>query len=145
MDNSTDKRHFSSETDSDNIVWLCFDKADAGTNVLSPEVFAELDEQLQAIAAGRPRGLVILSGKANGFIAGADINSFTRVKTERQAQELLKTGQDVFNRLAALPFPTVALIHGFCLGGGTELALACRYRITRDDPGTRLGLPEVKL
>jgi 3-hydroxyacyl-CoA dehydrogenase/enoyl-CoA hydratase/3-hydroxybutyryl-CoA epimerase len=145
MDNSTDQRHFSSETDSDNIVWLCFDKADAGTNVLSPEVFAEFDEQLQAIAAERPRGLVILSGKANGFIAGADIKSFTRVKTERQAQELLKTGQDVFNRLAALPFPTVALIHGFCLGGGTELALACRYRITRDDPGTRLGLPEVKL
>ena len=54
-------------------------------------------------------------------------------------------GQDVFNRLEALPFPTVALIHGFCLGGGTELSLACRYRVTRDDPGTRLGLPEVKL
>jgi 3-hydroxyacyl-CoA dehydrogenase / enoyl-CoA hydratase / 3-hydroxybutyryl-CoA epimerase len=145
MDKSTDKRHFSRETDSENIVWLCFDKADAGTNVLSPEVFAELDEQLQAIAAERPRGLVILSGKANGFIAGADIKSFTRVKTENQALELLKTGQEVFNRLAALSFPSVALIHGFCLGGGTELALACRYRITRDDPGTRIGLPEVKL
>jgi len=145
MDKTTDKRHFSRETDSENIVWLCFDKADAGTNVLSPEVFAELDAHLQAIAAERPHGLVILSGKANGFIAGADINSFTRVKTERQAQELLQTGQEVFNRLAALPFPTVALIHGFCLGGGTELALACRYRVTRDDPGTRLGLPEVKL
>jgi len=145
MDNTADKRHFSRETDSEKIVWLRFDKADAGTNVLSPEVFAELDDQLQAIAAEHPRGLVILSGKANGFIAGADINSFTRIKTETQAQELLKTGQEVFNRLAALPFPTVALIHGFCLGGGTELALACRYRITRDDPGTRLGLPEVKL
>jgi len=145
MDNTTDKQHFSRETDRENIVWLCFDKADAGTNVLSPEVFAELDEHLLAIAAESPRGLVILSGKANGFIAGADIRSFTRVKTERQAQELLQTGQEVFNRLAALPFPTVALIHGFCLGGGTELALACRYRVTRDDPGTRLGLPEVKL
>ena len=145
MDNTTDKQHFSRETDNENIVWLCFDKADAGTNVLSPEVFAELDAHLQAIAAERPRGLVILSGKANGFIAGADIKSFTRVKTERQAQELLQTGQEVFNRLATLPFPSVALIHGFCLGGGTELALACRYRVTRDDPGTRLGLPEVKL
>jgi len=145
MDNTGDKQHFSRETDSDKIVWLCFDKADAGTNVLSPDVFAELDEQLKAIATESPRGLVILSGKANGFIAGADINSFTRVRTERQAQELLRTGQEVFNRLAALPFPTVALIHGFCLGGGTELALACRYRIARDDPGTRLGLPEVKL
>ncbi|MGD8631277.1 MAG: enoyl-CoA hydratase-related protein, partial [Gammaproteobacteria bacterium] len=145
MNNTTDKQHFNRETDSDNIVWLCFDKADAGTNVLSPEVFAELDEHLQAIAAESPRGLVILSGKTNGFIAGADIKSFTRVKTAQQAQELLQTGQEVFNRLAALPFPSVALIHGFCLGGGTELALACRYRVTRDDPGTRLGLPEVKL
>jgi 3-hydroxyacyl-CoA dehydrogenase/enoyl-CoA hydratase/3-hydroxybutyryl-CoA epimerase len=145
MNNTTDRRHFSRETDSDNIVWLCFDKADAGTNVLSPEVFAELDDHLKAIAAGSPRGLVILSGKTNGFIAGADIKSFTRVRTELQAQELLRTGQEVFNRLAALPFPSVALIHGFCLGGGTELALACRYRVTRDDPGTRLGLPEVRL
>jgi 3-hydroxyacyl-CoA dehydrogenase/enoyl-CoA hydratase/3-hydroxybutyryl-CoA epimerase len=145
MNNTTDKQHFNRETDSDNIVWLCFDKADAGTNVLTPEVFAELDAHLKAVAAESPRGLVILSGKANGFIAGADIKSFTRVKTAQQAQELLQTGQEVFNRLAALPFPSVALIHGFCLGGGTELALACRYRITRDDPGTRLGLPEVKL
>ncbi|RLA03112.1 MAG: crotonase, partial [Gammaproteobacteria bacterium] len=57
----------------------------------------------------------------------------------------LRRGQEVFNRLETLPFPTVALIHGFCLGGGTELSLACRYRVTRDDPGTRMGLPEVKL
>ena len=145
MNDTTEKQHFNRETDSDSIVWLCFDKADAGTNVLSPEVFAELDAQLRAITAESPRGLVILSGKTNGFIAGADIESFTHIKTERQAQELLQTGQEVFNRLAALPFPSVALIHGFCLGGGTELALACRYRVTRDDPGTRLGLPEVKL
>jgi 3-hydroxyacyl-CoA dehydrogenase/enoyl-CoA hydratase/3-hydroxybutyryl-CoA epimerase len=145
MENTSGKRHFSRETDSDNIVWLCIDKADAGTNVLSPGVFAELDAQLKAISAESPRGLVILSGKANGFIAGADIKSFTRIKTERQARELLRTGQEVFNQLADLPFPTVALIHGFCLGGGTELALACRYRVTRDDPGTRLGLPEVRL
>jgi len=145
MENTTHRPHFTRETDSDNIAWLRFDKADAGTNVLSPEVFAELDGHLKAIAAESPSGLVILSGKANGFVAGADINSFTRIRTERQALELLQTGQAVFNRLAALPFPTVALIHGFCLGGGTELALACRYRVTRDDPGTRLGLPEVKL
>jgi len=93
MHNSTEKRHFSRETDNENIVWLCLDKADAGTNVLNPEIFAELDEQLQAIAAEHPQGLVILSGKTNGFIAGADIMSFTRVRTERQAHELLNTGQ----------------------------------------------------
>jgi len=145
METMSERQHFSRETDDDNIVWLCFDKAGAGTNILSPDVFVQLDEQLRAIAAAAPRGLVILSGKPNGFIAGADIKSFTQVTTERQAYELLKTGQEVFNRLAALPFPSVALIHGFCLGGGTELALSCRYRVSRDDPGTRLGLPEVRL
>jgi 3-hydroxyacyl-CoA dehydrogenase/enoyl-CoA hydratase/3-hydroxybutyryl-CoA epimerase len=120
--------HFRIETDDDNIVWLHFDKADGATNVLNAEVFAQLDQQLQNIA-----------------IAGADITAFTKVKSKKQALEFLRMGQDVFNRLEALPFPTVALIHGFCLGGGTELSLACRYRVTRDDPGTRLGLPEVKL
>ena len=137
--------HFRIETDSDNIVWLHFDKADGGTNVLNFEVFEQLDQHLQNIAAQRPRGLIILSDKPNGFIAGADITSFTKISSAQQALELLQTGQDVFNRLAALPFPTVAMIHGFCLGGGTELALACRYRVSRDDPGTRLGLPEVRL
>ncbi len=137
--------HFHVETDSDNIAWLHFDKADAGTNVLSIEVFEQLDLHLQQIAAQCPRGLVVLSDKSNGFIAGADITSFTKVTTEQQALDLLNTGQAVFNRLEAMPFPTVALIHGFCLGGGMELSLACRYRVTRDDPGTRLGLPEVRL
>ncbi len=145
MTETNPNRHFRGETDDDGIVWLTFDKADAGTNVLSIEVFEQLDKHLQEIAAQSPRGLVIRSAKPNGFIAGADISSFTRISTEQQALDLLNTGQAVFNRLEALPFPTVALIHGFCLGGGMELALACRYRVTRDDPGTRLGLPEVRL
>ena len=145
MDNAPGNIHFRAETDDNNIVWLHFDKADSGTNVLGADVFDQLDQHLQNIAAQCPRGLVILSDKANGFIAGADISSFTRVKTEQQALDFIKMGQAVFNRLAAFPFPTVALIHGFCLGGGTELSLACRYRVTRDDPGTRLGLPEVRL
>jgi 3-hydroxyacyl-CoA dehydrogenase/enoyl-CoA hydratase/3-hydroxybutyryl-CoA epimerase len=142
---NTTNIHFRAETDDDNIVWLHFDKADGTTNVLNAEVFKQLDLHLQQIAARRPRGLVILSDKSNGFIAGADITAFTKVTSKRQALEFLRMGQDVFNRLEALPFPTVALIHGFCLGGGTELSLACRYRVSRDDPGTRLGLPEVKL
>ncbi|MEN8206565.1 MAG: 3-hydroxyacyl-CoA dehydrogenase NAD-binding domain-containing protein [Pseudomonadota bacterium] len=145
MENTTNNVHFKAETDDDNIIWLHFSKADAGTNVLNDEVFDQLDQHLKTIAAQRPRGLVILSDKANGFIAGADITAFTRVKTSAQALGFLRKGQEVFNRLEALPFPTVALIHGFCLGGGTELSLACRYRVTRDDPGTRMGLPEVKL
>ncbi len=145
MTDSTAPEHFKLEIDGDNIAWLIFDKSDAGTNVLNLDVFAQLDLQLQEVAAKSPRGLVILSAKPNGFIAGADISAFTKVTTEQQALELLDTGQAVFNRLEALPFPTVAMIHGFCLGGGMELALACRYRVTRDDHGTRLGLPEVRL
>lgn len=140
-----ESQHFSTETDDDNIVWLHFDKHDAGTNVLSEAVLRELDQHLKLIASHCPKGLVILSDKANGFIAGADINAFTQVRNKAQALELIQLGQAVFNRLAAFTVPTVALIHGFCLGGGTELALACRYRVARDDPGTRLGLPEVKL
>ena len=145
MDATADYRHFRTATDDDNIVWLTFDKADTGTNVFSPEVLEELDSILQVIAAQPPRGLVILSGKPNGFIAGADIKSFTDVRNEKDAMVFLQRGQDVLNRLADCPFPTVALIHGFCLGGGTEMSLACRYRVMRDDPGTRIGLPEVRL
>lgn len=145
MTDSTVPEHFRLDIDSDNIAWLTFDKAGTGTNVLNLEVFAEVDRRLQEIAARCPRGLVIRSAKSNGFIAGADITAFTKVTTREQALELLESGQAIFNRLEALPFPSVALIHGFCLGGGMELALACRYRVTRDDPGTRLGLPEVRL
>ncbi|MGD2112665.1 MAG: 3-hydroxyacyl-CoA dehydrogenase NAD-binding domain-containing protein, partial [Gammaproteobacteria bacterium] len=145
MDEAATQTHFRIETDADNIVWLHFDKADSGTNVLGTAVLQELDRHIQAIRAQAPRGLVILSDKHNGFIAGADIEEFTRIRHEAQALALIHLGQSVFNRLADLDFPTVALIHGFCLGGGTELALACRYRVARDDPGTRLGLPEVRL
>jgi 3-hydroxyacyl-CoA dehydrogenase/enoyl-CoA hydratase/3-hydroxybutyryl-CoA epimerase len=145
MDDSTVPAHFRIDTDDDNIAWLHIDKAGAGTNVLGTEVLKELDSHLKEIAAQNPRGLVILSDKKNGFIAGADIEEFTRIRNKTEALELIHLGQSVFNRLAELSFPTVALIHGFCLGGGTELSLACRYRVARDDPGTRLGLPEVRL
>ena len=145
MDDTRVPAHFRIDTDDDNIAWLHIDKAGAGTNVLGTEVLKELDSHLKEIATQNPRGLVILSAKKNGFIAGADIEEFTRIENEAQALELIQLGQSVFNRLAELSFPTVALIHGFCLGGGTELSLACRYRVARDDPGTRLGLPEVRL
>jgi 3-hydroxyacyl-CoA dehydrogenase/enoyl-CoA hydratase/3-hydroxybutyryl-CoA epimerase len=145
MNIATEQHHFSIETDNDAIVWLHMDKADAGANVLGSEVLRELDRHLETIASRAPRGLVILSDKANGFIAGADIHEFTRIRNEAEALELVRLGQSVFNRLAALGFPTVALIHGFCLGGGLELALACRYRVALDSPSTRLGLPEVRL
>src|SRR4029453_4638863 len=92
-----------------------------------------------------PQGLIIESGKRNGFIAGADVDEFGTVKTEADAIALVKRGWDTFEHLASVRYPTLALIKGFCLGGGLELALACRYRVVIDEPATRLGLPEVML
>jgi len=133
------------EIDEENIAWLHFNRQDSGTNVLSGPVLEAFYKELLDLSERCPRGLIILSDKANGFIAGADVHEFTQLANREQALNAIKRGQGVFDRLAALAFPTVALIHGFCLGGGLELALACRYRVARDDPGTRLGLPEVKL
>ncbi|HHM05148.1 MAG TPA: crotonase [Gammaproteobacteria bacterium] len=133
------------ERDEDGIAWLYFDKAGAGANVLSKTVLEELDSALNGLLDPSPTGVVILSAKDNGFIAGADVKEFTAIKDEGEALALIRRGQGIMDRIGALPFPSVALIHGFCLGGGLELALACDYRVARDDPGTRLGLPEVLL
>ena len=138
-------QHFRLDRDADGIAWLVFDKAGASTNTLSGEVFDELQVVLAELAESPPKGLVIRSGKENGFIAGADIEQFTRLKTVEDATALIRRGWDIFNQLAAVPYPTLALIRGFCLGGGLELALACRYRVVVDEPDTRLGLPEVML
>jgi 3-hydroxyacyl-CoA dehydrogenase/enoyl-CoA hydratase/3-hydroxybutyryl-CoA epimerase len=138
-------KHWKLETDRDNIVWLSLDKADASANVLSAEVMAELDRILGELRAKNPRGLIIRSGKDSGFIAGADVEEFTRVKDADDAMRMVKRGWDLFNKLEALPFPTLALVNGFCMGGGVELALACRYRVAVDQPGTRFALPEVTL
>jgi 3-hydroxyacyl-CoA dehydrogenase/enoyl-CoA hydratase/3-hydroxybutyryl-CoA epimerase len=131
--------------DGDNIAWLALDKRDSAANVLSAEVLDELAGVIADLEAKPPRGLVIHSTKESGFIAGADIEEFTRIASPEDAKAMVRRGWDLFARIAGLPFPTVALIRGFCLGGGLELALACRYRIVVDDPKTRLGLPEVLL
>lgn len=133
------------ERDSDGIAWLGFDKTDASTNVLSALVMLELGERLNELANEPPKGLVIHSGKKTGFIAGADIKEFTTLKTPEAAFDMIRRGQLVVERLAKLPFPTVALINGFALGGGLELSLGCRYRVGIDDDRLSLGLPEVKL
>lgn len=138
-------RHWRTETDADGIVWLHFDKADSGTNVLSGEVLEELDRLIDTIDRDKPKGLVILSDKAGGFVAGADVKEFTTLQDTAAAMTLIQRGQSIFTRLEALDVPSVALIHGFCLGGGLELALACRYRLADADARTRLGLPEIRL
>ncbi|HTQ74176.1 MAG TPA: 3-hydroxyacyl-CoA dehydrogenase NAD-binding domain-containing protein [Burkholderiales bacterium] len=138
-------RNWKLATDADNLVWLSLDKAGGSTNVLSADVMSELDRILDEVAAQKPRGLVIRSAKESGFIAGADVEEFTKIKDPDDAMRLVKRGWDLYNKLAALPFPTLALVDGFCMGGGVELALACRYRVAVDQPGTRFALPEVML
>jgi len=131
--------------DAEGLAWLTFDRADRTTNTLSRAVLDELMQVLDALDAEKPGGLVVRSGKANGFIAGADVDEFASIGDAQEAQALVRHGWDAFERLASVSYPTLALIRGFCLGGGLELALACRYRVVVDEPPTRLGLPEVML
>jgi 3-hydroxyacyl-CoA dehydrogenase/enoyl-CoA hydratase/3-hydroxybutyryl-CoA epimerase len=138
-------RHWRLEQDGDRIVWLTFDHAGRNVNTLSRSALDELAVVLDALSKQPASGMVIRSGKRNGFIAGADISEFTNLTDADQALAFMEHGQGILGRLEQLPFPTVSLIHGFCLGGGLELALACRFRIAADTKETRLGLPEVKL
>jgi 3-hydroxyacyl-CoA dehydrogenase / enoyl-CoA hydratase / 3-hydroxybutyryl-CoA epimerase len=138
-------QHWRLDRDADGLAWLTFDRAGASTNTLSADVLEELRAMLAELAGAPPKGVVVRSGKDNGFIAGADIDEFGQLKTVDDATTLIKRGWDIFNQLSTAPYPTLALVRGFCLGGGLELALACRYRAVVDEPGTRLGLPEVML
>ena len=143
---STDTpRNWSLEKDSDGIVWLTLDKPATSANVLSGSVLIELDGHLEALERNLPRAVVVLSAKKSGFIAGADIREFTGISDEASGYVLIHRGQQVINRLAALPCPSVAAIQGFALGGGLELALGCRYRVAVGDERLSLGLPEVQL
>lgn len=138
-------KHWRLERDADGIAWLTFDRADANVNTLSAGVMRELGDVLDALDAAPPRGLIIQSGKAGGFIAGADIAEFGQVSDVAGARALVERGWALFNRLAGVAYPTCALVHGFCVGGGTELALACCTIVAVDEPGTRFSLPEVML
>ncbi|HVA54491.1 MAG TPA: 3-hydroxyacyl-CoA dehydrogenase NAD-binding domain-containing protein [Gammaproteobacteria bacterium] len=145
MPTSASQTNWKIDYDTDDIAWLGFDKVGSSTNVLSGQVLAELGESLKQLATKPPRGLVVYSAKSSGFIAGADIREFTALKTPEDAFQMIRRGQLVLEQLERLPCPTAALINGFCLGGGLELALACRYRVGIDDDRLSLGLPEVKL
>ncbi|SJZ67353.1 fatty acid oxidation complex subunit alpha FadJ [Pantoea eucalypti] len=130
----------------DHVGIITIDVPDEKMNTLK----AEFAGQITAIIAEARRdpklaGLVLISGKPDNFIAGADISMIDRCKSAQEAEALAKQGQEVMAALDALPFPVVAAIHGACLGGGLELALACDARICSLDDKTRLGLPEVQL
>ncbi len=136
-------RHFKLTRDGDGIAWLLFDRAGASANTLSADVIEELDLVLAALESQRPTGIVIRSAKKTGFIAGADVNEFRGASDPRPVETAIGRAHAVIDRLEALKIPTVAVIHGFCLGGGLEVALACQSRIAID--GARFGFPEVML
>ena len=134
----------------DGTVEILFDPPDARLVVFSRALLAELDRVVSVVeadlAGGRPVRLVLVrSAKPDCFIAGADIEELLALPDAAAATRLNRTVHALFDRIGALPVPTVAVIDGACLGGGTECALACSYRIATDHPKTRIGLPEVTL
>lgn len=137
--------HWQLRVDSDGIAWLALDKRGASTNSLSRDVMEELQGHVQSLEQSKPRAVVLYSGKAQGFIAGADIKEFVGIKSAAEGLPLIRQGQSVLDRLEALSCPTVAAINGFALGGGLEVALACRYRVVAESDQPSLGFPEVML
>ncbi len=139
------RQHWSYTQDEHRLVWLTLDRQGTSVNTLNAEVLEEFKQVLEEIKGLAPQALIVRSAKETGFIFGADIEQFKGLSHIEEATHFILKGQAVLQYLADLPFATIALVQGLCLGGGLELALACRYRIVEDDPKVRLGLPEVKL
>ncbi|MGH8191268.1 MAG: 3-hydroxyacyl-CoA dehydrogenase NAD-binding domain-containing protein [Rhodanobacteraceae bacterium] len=137
--------HWKVSAGADGVLVLTLDRAGSSVNALSHAVLDELDAMLERVAIERPAAIVIHSGKPSGFAVGADLHEFEGYARDGTVREQIEHGQRVFERLAKLPMPTVAAIHGTCMGGGTELALACRMRVAARSPETRIALPEVLL
>ena len=145
MDNLLkDFQHFSLHIEED-IAWLTIDVKDEAANVISPEVVAELDKACDEVAKLNVKGMILLSGKSSGFIAGADVKKFRELTDPKEARAFVDTGHATCKKLEDLSIPTVAMVEGFCMGGGLEVALSCDYIIVDDAPSTKLSLPEVKL
>jgi len=142
---STAATNWNVTVDDAGVAWMSLDKIGASANSLSRNVMEELSALIERFQHSPPRALIVTSAKKSGFVAGADIKEFIGIQSPEQAYEMIRQGQQVLDRLAALPCVTVAAINGFALGGGLELALACRYRIVADDASITLGFPEVML
>ena len=145
MTNKAKFQHWALNLDKDNLAWLCFDKHESSANVLSASVLEEFASILEQLQLNLPDGLIIYSGKKNGFIMGADIKEFTKINAEEEAYTLIRQGQKVLDALEALACPTLSVINGYTLGGGLELAMACNYRIAINSDKPIIGLPEVQL
>ena len=130
----------------DNVAVVTIDLPGEKMNTLKASFGPEVHAIIKQVRDNNSlQGLVFISGKSDNFIAGADINMIAGCQTAQEAQALARQGQQIMAEIAALPIPVVAAIHGVCLGGGLELALACHSRICTDDEKTKLGLPEVQL
>ncbi len=145
MNNSMPNSVFDLSVDDNKIAWIKLDVPGEKMNTLQDVFVPQIEALLEQLDEVSPQGAVFYSGKPDNFIAGADIKMLDRCETPQQGEDIVRAGQVIFDRIAALPYPVVAAIHGPCLGGGFELALACHYRVCSDDDKTRLGLPEVQL
>src|SRR5262245_3992666 len=130
----------------DQICVLTFDRPGSSANIFDQRTLIELGEELDVIAASpQIKGVILISAKRSIFIAGLDLNMVSQDASREDVRKLIDLGQSVMNRLAALPVPTVAAVHGAAVGGGYELCLACDYRVASTDRATKLGLPETQL
>jgi len=135
-----------STTTENGIATVTLDRPDQPVNTLNADMVAEWEELMEQLRADDDvRAVVLISGKSDTFIAGADIDQFTRLGSKADAEALSAKGQEMMQRIEDFPKPIVAAIHGACLGGGYELALACHWRVATDSPKTQLGLPEIQL
>lgn len=137
-------KHWNVEIDEQQIAWVYFDKKNSAANTISRDVILDFQHALQELKAKKPIGVVIASAKPNHYCLGADVKEFSHFN-EGEINEFLKHGHEVFHELEVLAIPTVAMINGHCLGGGYELALACKYRVILDDISIKIGLPEIML
>lgn len=133
------------EIGEDGVCVLTFDRPNTSANIFDRNTLEELNEHLNFLdRSSGIKGLVVTSAKPSIFIAGADLHALGQLTTD-ELGEYIRLGQRVFNRLEALGIPTVAAIHGACVGGGYEICLACNYRIASPEKATKIGLPETQL
>ena len=133
------------EFDADGVAWVLFDDPDSKVNVLGFGQMQRLEMILDELSKRKPKAVIFASDKPGIFIAGADINELEKIRDASHGELLSREGHRIFAKIELLGVPTVAAIGGACLGGGCELALACRYRVAADHPKTQIGLPETQL
>jgi len=138
------EQYIQTETTDSGIAVIILDNKDAKLNVLSTPFMDALEAAIDTVAGQNPKAVIIRSGKSRGFVAGANIEEIEKIETTKEGYEKSRQGQTTFQKIAELPMPTIAAVNGHCMGGGTELILACDYRLAAKD-SAKIALPEVNL